>query len=349
MSRDHAMDEALRAFAEQPVPPLPTSDAVALRRRVAGRIDAVRQATIDARLRADRRRPWLVFAAAACLPVLAWGAMHRAGQDVRSERKAGVAVITDVRGHATIRGDEVSTGPDDAARAGLPTGAVADVGASSRAIFLASSGAGGQGDLIELATGRVQVSVPKLGAGRDLRVHTAQATVVVHGTKFVVEVLPGETRVSVVEGIVEVDGDARTRMLTAGMSVTVPDARTTPALPSVESHPAARPEASDPNPSARTDAASTLASENALLADAMHLRQKRRMDSALDKLDELLSRHPGLPLAETARVERLRVLQDTGNRERVVREGESYLADYPQGFARAEVVRMLAAAGGHGP
>jgi hypothetical protein len=45
-----------------------------------------------------------------------------------------------------------------------------------------------------------------------------------------------------------------------------------------------------------------------------------------------------------ARVERLRALADTGDRSRLVREAESYLADYPQGLARAEVERILEAA-----
>ena len=84
-------------------------------------------------------------------------------------------------------------------------------------------------------------------------------------------------------------------------------------------------------------------SGSALSQGAAGLRQPPD-HRALVSLDELLSRHPGSPLAEVARVERLRALADTGDRSRLVREAESYLADYPQGLARAEVERMLEAA-----
>jgi len=342
-SHPRAQDDPLRALVEHSVPGLPAEEASALRERVIGRMDVVRRQIVRARARAEKRRPWLVFAAAACVPLLIF-AVSGFG---RGARHAGVATITDVRGRAVIAGDEVSTGPGDVVRAGLPTGATVDVDSSSRARFEVASVAEGRGDRIALVTGRLEVSVPKLGAVRDLRVQTAEATVVVHGTRFVVEATPGATRVTVIDGIVEVDSPGQVRMLTEGMSFTGAGGATGSPAPSgslAAAPPQPAPLTTDPGAGAKPGAASTLASENALLADAMRLRREQRSDRALVSLDELLSRHPASPLAEVARVERLRALADTGDRSRLVREAGSYLADYPQGLARAEVERMLEAA-----
>jgi len=339
-----AQDDPLRELIEHPVPALPAAEASALRERVTGRMNVVRREIVGARSRAEKRRPWLVFAAAACVPLLIFAVMSGFG---RGARHAGVATITDLRGRAVIAGDEVSTGPGDAVRAGLPTGATVEVESSSRARFDVASVAEGQGDRIALVTGRLEVSVPKLGAVRDLRVQTAEATVVVHGTRFVVEAAPGTTRVTVIDGIVEVDSPGQVRMLTEGMSFTVAAAAAgspAPSGPLAAAPPQPAPLTTELGAGAKPGSTSTLASENALLADAMRLRREQRSDRALVSLDELLSRHPGSPLAEVTRVERLRALADTGDRSRLVREAESYLADYPQGLARAEVERMLEAA-----
>ena len=95
--------------------------------------------------------------------------------------------------------------------------------------------------------------------------------------------------------------------------------------------------------------ASTLAAENALLADAMRLRRDRRSSRATEELDELLARYPGSPLGETARVERLRALQDSGAYARLAREAQAYLDEYPRGFARAEASQMVDAARARAP
>jgi len=321
------------------------AEAAAMRARALERMETSLAASMAARSRSHRRAPWTVFAVAASLPVLVWGAVHVLGRD--GGRHAGVATVIDVEGRAVIQGDELSTGANDRARAELPTGAVVDVAASSRARFALASSGGDPGDVVELGAGHIQVSVPKLGPGRRFRVHTPEATVIVHGTRFVVEASPGETRVSVLEGVVEVDTPAEVRMLTAGASFVVSDAqRDTPSpVPTTGSPPASpgSPSPVEPPTSARTDKTSTLASENALLAEAMRLRREKQDDRALAKLDELLARHAGSPLAETARVERMRALKATGDRERLVREAQAYLVDYPNGFARPEVTRLLGA------
>jgi hypothetical protein len=339
-----AQDGPLRELVEYPVPALPAAAASALRERVTAGMDVIRREIVDARTRTKKREPWLVFAAAACLPLLVLAVMGGLGGGVRH---AGVATISDLRGNAVIAGNEVSTGPGDAVRAGLPTGATVEVDPLSRARFEVAPVAEGRGDRIALLTGRLDVSVPKLGARRDLQVQTAEATVVVHGTRFVVEATPGATRVTVIEGVVEVDSPGQVRILTEGMSFTVADAAAGSSAPSgtpAASPPGPAPVMTDLRAGVKRGGPSTLASENALLADAMRLRREQQGDRALASLDELLSRHPDSPLAEVARVERLRALTDTGNRSRLVREAESYLTDYPQGLARTEVEHMLQAA-----
>lgn len=237
------------------------------------------------------------------MPVVAWAAWPTGART----RAAGSAVVTDVTGHASIEGSEVRTGPGGAARATLATGAVVEMSEASHVRFESESGAPWTGDRVELAAGRIQVSVPKLGPGHDLRVRTELATVIVHGTRFAVVSEKDATRVSVTEGLVEVDSKTGVRMLTAGMSVVVPAGA---AAPPETSSKAALPAAPDEPTTRTTGATSTLAAENALLAEAMRLRRDRQSARAIELLDELLARYPASPLVETAKVERLRALAD---------------------------------------
>jgi hypothetical protein len=314
---DSDVDRMVRGLIEQPVAPLPAAEADALRARVTARL-ASQQREVSARRAAwERRQPWLVFAVAALLPLVVWGASRA----VRSgERRAGLALVTDLAGTSTIAGDELSTGPDASSRASLPSGARVDVGPSARVRFDHVADQPVTGDRIDLAAGAIEVQVPKLAPGTDLRVRTADAVVVVHGTRFTVERVapPGgrvETRVSVTEGLVEVDGVEGPRMLAAGMTLVVPAAHDAmvppPSAPpaSAASEPPSRTTGLDPTPSAT----STLAAENALLADAMRLRREHHAERALARLDELLARYPSSPLVPTVRAERQRVVDELAN------------------------------------
>jgi ferric-dicitrate binding protein FerR (iron transport regulator) len=337
-----AADDVLRALVEEPVAPLPAAEAAALRQRVIARMEAQRDAGAVDHAPAWRRTSWLF--AAACLPALVWLATNGGAP---AGRRAGEATLTDVTGHADVRDDEVSTGADATARADLPVGATVDIGAATRVSFPPDRRAqGSRSTQIELATGRVDVSVPKLAPGHDLRVHTAQATVVVHGTRFAVVATGADTRVSVTEGVVEVDGAQGARLLTAGTSLVVPAADPASAAPPAPPAGAAQ-DATDVEPPPGTHgsagSASTLGAENALLADAMRLRREQRGDVALARLGELVARFPASPLVETARVERLHVLRDLHEDDRLAREASAYLSDYPHGFARAEASRLLSA------
>ena len=207
---------------------------------------------------------------------------------------------------------------------------------------------------VELVAGRIQVRVPRLPAGDELRVQTLDATVVVHGTKFSVERIapqgtqPGGTRVAVTEGVVTVDTDQGRRTLTAGMELAtpeVPEARAPDATPA--STPAIAPD--EPSTASGSTPRSTLGAENALLAEAMRLRHARQDDRAVALIDAFVARYPGSPLMETARVERLHMLEESGAMDRLAREADRYLTDYPRGYARQEATRMLALARASSP
>ncbi len=80
---------------------------------------------------------------------------------------------------------------------------------------------------IQLARGRVGVKVPPMSPGGRLQVHTSDAEVTVHGTRFVVEKLAAQdaTSVSVQEGLVEVrplGGERPAQFLRPGEQLVVP-------------------------------------------------------------------------------------------------------------------------------
>ena len=167
-------------------------------------------------------------------------------------------------------------------------------------------------DCLELVAGRIQVRVPKLRQGDEVRVQTADATVVVHGTRFSVERIAAQgvrsagTRVTVTEGVVTVDTDRGEHTLTAGMELVTPEEP----LTETTEPPAPAPTVADaPPPPQGASPRSTLAAENALLSEAMKARRDRQDDRALSLLDAFVARYPGSPLMETARVERLRILE----------------------------------------
>ena len=366
-------DQVLRAIAQQTVSSTPPPNAMEQRGRIVHAMERERERVLGARAR--RRRLGQVFAlgaAAAALPfAILWGvsAMHRPP----ATAAAVVGVVPMAGSAAVLRGgverplaaaaqtwlgaeEELRTGPEASARASLPTGTVVDVGPSARLRF---DPAGGRGrgpmrDHVELVSGKVDVRVPKLSDGDEVDVHTAGASVVVHGTEFSVERIaprnPGEsgvTRVAVTQGTVTVFTGDEERVLTArGVLVLVTPNETSQAASTSSSAPAAKPPAAVVDaPSSTTKqpgnaASTTLAAENAALAEAMQWRH-RDSQRALARLGEFLERYPRSPLAETACVERLRVLEDVGATAQLHREAQRYLADYPKGSARQEATRMF--------
>jgi hypothetical protein len=216
-------------------------------------------------------------------------------------------------------------------------------------------------EAIALAHGRIGLRVPRRPEGTSFRVRTPDVEVVVRGTAFTVWVCEGcggtisNTRVAVSEGVVGVvhagvetlvyPGQTWPPSAAAAPSVPVgaePPAAVAPGLLETSKPPApsvavlpqpvtgAKPSAAPPTPS------STLAEQNRLYQSALEARRRGDDARAVVLLDELLTRFPGSPLAQEARVERVRALAKLGRAGDAAVEARRYLADYPDGFAREE-------------
>jgi hypothetical protein len=274
--------------------------------------------------------------------------------------------------------DEVVTGEDGRARASLSSGAEVDIGSQTKVRFrgnkdgrqgssASTTPSTGAQEAVLLATGRVTVRVPKLGPARSLAVETSEATVVVHGTTFSVErhvtLEDGpRTSVDVTEGSVAVLHRGVELLLRAGdhwSSSSRPaldsDDDSEPRSASLEAAPiklrSAGRGAVSRGSSAKvasdaplSEKRSSLAAENSLLQAAMAARQKGDARRAADLAAELVARYPASPLAEEARVERMRALVGTGDPRAAEADARAYLADYPRGFARQEAGRIVTGA-----
>jgi hypothetical protein len=359
-----AADRALQAFVEQPVPPMSAADARDLRGRVLARMGEVQSRG----WRERKLRSWAMASIASAAAVGLVGAAlwrsHRTAPSPVAEVVAleGPSAIEHAGGERPLEepgrtdvgpSDELRTGPQSRASAVLATGAAVDVGPGSRLRFLGGQQPGHLRDQVNLLVGKIDVQVPKLQDGDELRVVTDEATVVVHGTRFSVERTAADaghiarTRVAVLDGRVAVLTLQGERMLTGGadwISALSEESSASPGPVPVATAGSIR----SPSPSAdglaggrfAADGASTLKSENAALAEAMRLIRENLDAQALARLDNLLARHPSTPLAETARYERVLVLHKLGS-PRLKHEAERYLADYPNGVAREDVTQWL--------
>ena len=217
-------------------------------------------------------------------------------------------------------------------------------------------------DWLELEQGLVTLQVAKLAPGLGLSVQTPDARVIVHGTRFSVQVQPRTpsgtvTTVAVTEGRVEVDSADRVVFLGPGEHWSSQSAGLEgSALPAAGAEPSpsagtrAAPLATQASPPLASAARaahmnqSTLAEENRLYTQALAHAGSTELSSALSELALLIQRYPHSPLAQNARVERFRLLQQSGNGAAAAEEARRYLSEYPSGFARSEA-RGLALAG----
>lgn len=221
----------------------------------------------------------------------------------------------------------------------------------------------GPEDWLDLEQGLVTLQVAKLPPGLALAVQTPDARVTVHGTRFSVRVTPRVpsgtvTFVSVSEGRVEVGSRGNSLFLGPGEHWSSQDSEPAPSpvadsgaggqsqsrLPSGaagESASApARALARRASPTAVGTSPSTLADENRLYAQAMAQASAGDLSHALASLANLIQGYPRSPLAQSARVERFRLLQQSGNAGAAAQAARRYLSEYPNGFARAEARRL---------
>lgn len=194
---------------------------------------------------------------------------------------------------------------------------------------------------LEVLRGRVLVR----GSGdsrAQVRIRTESVLIASRDARFSVSYLVGGTQVSVDQGSVQVDPGMGVQTVRAGETwhertqtgARASEGSASEPAPSVASSTSVNP------PIAELENAE-LAEQNRLFRSAM-LAKRRGLDTlALERLDELLERHPRSVLGEGARVERLRILLRTGGRERARAAARGYLAAHPNGFAKQEAERVL--------
>jgi TolA-binding protein len=85
---------------------------------------------------------------------------------------------------------------------------------------------------------------------------------------------------------------------------------------------------------------SDLALQNDLYARAIAARRNGQPREAAALYQELLTRFPRSPLAESAMSERMRIFRSS-DRAQAIREARRYLARFPAGSARAEAEALL--------
>jgi hypothetical protein len=174
----------------------------------------------------------------------------------------------------------------------------------------------------ELQSGSLEAAVAKLQPGHRFVVATPDAEVEVKGTRFELTVDGSgvrcdrdvRTRLVVQEGVVAVRHGGREVRVAAGSEWPT----CAPAAAATEAHAggahrthanSARPAPVESAPAEAAVDPSTLAEQNDLFAAALAARQRGKRAEAIRWLDRLLARYPAGQLAESARLERGRLLE----------------------------------------
>lgn len=97
--------------------------------------------------------------------------------------------------------------------------------------------------------------------------------------------------------------------------------------------------ATTPMPTPTPTPVSLLAAQNDLFALATAAKQRGDTAGALAGYERFLAKYPDAPLAESATVERMRLLAKTSKASGAA-AARAYLARYPQGFARLEAEKL---------
>lgn len=386
-SRDPQVTNQLKQLSTSGVPRMSAEQLTALRERMVPRIAQQQALVLDEKKRSQSWRRVATWLVAAAVPLALAGGYHGVtsgrGAANSSAGRTDQARLSTLEGLVTLELPGSSVTVPSGADVVLERGRTAMTAASSRARLQMPSGArllvdhdtklaldAAESTLerVDLGAGQVEVEVPTLGPTRSLQIRTAEATVVVHGTHFVVREIAGtdggegETQVEVTEGLVSADCRGVTTYLPAGSTwssrqVVTGQAPTTPGTRAVDpdaagaggvapsvtavaptASPTATPVAKAKSTTEREpeEPGSTLAIENALLQRAMGAARSGDDRRAVQLLDELLSKYPSSPLAQNAKVERMRAFARLGDQSALSRESRRYLAEHPDGFARDE-------------
>jgi hypothetical protein len=191
---------------------------------------------------------------------------------------------------------------------------------------------------LRLDHGSLDLHVAKLSADQRFLVETPDAEVEVRGTAFKVSLVSPDatcgagtpTRVAVSEGVVVVRHAGVESRVEAGQQWPS-DCTQASAVASARASSAS---------SAHGPGVSSLGEQNDMFADAMAAKRRGDVGEAIAAFDRFLARYPASPLAESAMVERMRLLRGADS-ARTPTAARQYLARYPNGFARAEAEAIL--------
>jgi ferric-dicitrate binding protein FerR (iron transport regulator) len=342
---------------------------------------ALLASTIEGEARLRRRRRWGVMLGAAAVAagaIVAVGSLrHRAPPP--SVAAAPIANPPKITGSAHALAGDVEMVHDgretklDATQAIAPGDHVIAT-TDARAAITLSTGThlvvepGGDLGVVEqddtqiyaLQSGAVHADVAKLAQGQHFLIRTRDAEIEVHGTSFELSVVPSDascgggtiTRLVVSEGVVLVRNAGVETSVSAGdvwprgcekptATPTTPNESTTNGVSAPPQKSTTAFEAAPKTPS--EIAASELAAQNDVFAQATSKKNAGDVSGAIAGYERYLAKYPSGPLAESATVERMRLLAsiDAG---RAATAAKAYLARYPNGFARGEAERLAAEA-----
>jgi ferric-dicitrate binding protein FerR (iron transport regulator) len=325
-------------------------------------IDAVGDAIVRAHTRRLRRR-WILgvatAVAAAAVLVLATAVARRMPAREKAAllettpfaRAHGIGSLTRAGEERPLReGEPILAGDRVAAREGeasvtLATGTELEIEAGAEMDFVEQTSS----QVYALRTGVLRARVAKLQAGQRFLVRTADAEIEVRGTAFSVRwaaesVCGTRTRLVVTEGTVAVRAHGAEDLVPAGHAwpaceTPAPEPqRERPAPTAVSSRGAV---VTVPAPNGNSSGSTALAAENALFGEAVAARRRGDSRAAVAAYEQLLRLHATSPLAEDASAERMRLLAGLGD-SRALEAASSYLARFPNGFARDEAREILA-------
>jgi ferric-dicitrate binding protein FerR (iron transport regulator) len=296
-----------------------------------------------ARRRLVLRASALVAAAAS---VAIYFAVERPAKVVSSAPAPLAAVAETVQGTAvTIRGSDeralsstVAVAPGDRvvaraasnARIKLPTGTTLLVEEGGDLSIVE------QNQVFSLAVGSMRADVAKLADGQRFVIRTPDAELEARGTSFRVarvrrDSCAGEltTKLSVYEGRVVARVHEREWSIGPGEEWMAECERSV--APAAPPSPPAPPSDAPPARSAAPNRG--VQPMNDLFAEAMDAKAQGDKPRAIAALQRFETLYPASPLAESATVERMKLLATT-NPKAAVAVGKRYLARYPDGFAR---------------
>jgi hypothetical protein len=195
--------------------------------------------------------------------------------------------------------------------------------------------------VLRLSAGSIDLHVAKLTAEQRFVVGTADAEVEVRGTQFHVSIVRPEaacghgtpTRVVVTEGVVVVRHDGIEDRVAAGEVWPTGCARGL----------VAGPDARTGGAPARAVQVSTLPEENDLFKRALLTANGGDVRGGVNGLEALLAKYPASPLAESARVDIMKLLVRVSPSQ-AASAARQYLALYPKGASRNEAEGIISSA-----